>query len=71
MGFVRSKFIMKNKVIHMQERVFETPHDSKLDGSDVFDWRRWFSDEDLSPIEEDLPIFVQQWAKERDEINSK
>lgn len=71
MGFVRNKHVMKDKIIHMQERVFEMAgHDQKLDGMDVFNPSAWFGPGDLIPIAEELPIFVQQWAQERDQINS-
>lgn len=65
MGFVRKRDIMKKKVIHIQEKVFGVDHDKKLDGSDVFIPERWFSGNDLKPIDEPLPKIIQQWAKER------
>lgn len=69
-GFVRDKNVMKNKIIHIQEQVFETDHDKKLDNMQVFDWRGWFAESDLRPIDEQLPIFAQGWAKEREDINN-
>jgi glycosyltransferase involved in cell wall biosynthesis len=72
MGFVRDCRVMKDKIIHMQTGVFEmADYDEKLKTQTIFDWRAWFSEEDLTPIPEELPIFVQTWAKERDTINSK
>jgi len=65
MGFVRKREVMKDKIIHMQEGVFQISHDPKLDKMDVFDWRGWFSEEDLKSIEEPLPAVIQDWASER------
>lgn len=65
-GFVRKKEVMKAKIINMQESVFELGHhDPKLDGSDVFNSELWFSGDELSPIEEPHPIFIQQWISSR------
>jgi hypothetical protein len=72
MGFVRDKHVMKGKIINMQQGVFEmADHDPKLNDMKVFDWRAWFSEEDLVPIDEELPVYVQTWAKEREDINSR
>lgn len=65
MGFVRKRSVMKAKIINMQENIFETPHDSRLDEDKEFNPMRYFSKEDLSPIPKPLPKAVQQWAKER------
>lgn len=65
MGFVRRRDVMKSKVIHMQEGVFETPHDSRLDEDPEFNPMRYFSRDDLSPIPMPLPKYVEQWARER------
>lgn len=66
MGFVRKKEVMKDKIINMQQGVFEmADYDAKLKDMDVFDWRAWFSDEDLKPIGEPLPAVIQKWASER------
>jgi hypothetical protein len=71
LGFVRSKYVMKAKIINMQTGVFAmSDYDAKLKPQAVFDWRAWFSEEDLVPIEEELPIFVQSWAKTRNDINN-
>lgn len=65
-GFVRKHDIMKKKVIHMQERVFQIERDKRLDASDVFDPMAYFSDEDLVGVHEDqLPKYIKQWAMER------
>lgn len=66
MGFVRKREVMKDKIINMQEGVFELgSHDKKLDGSDIFIPERWFGKEDLKLIDEPLPKMIQRWAKER------
>lgn len=65
LGFVRDRKIMKSKVIHMQEQVFETPHDSRLDVADEFRPLDYFKREDLAPIPIPLPKHVEEWAKKR------
>ena len=65
MGFVRDRKIMKDKVIHIQEKVFGVNHDPKLDGVDEFVPERWFSESDLQLIDEPLPLIIQDWAKKR------
>ena len=65
MGFVRRKEVMKEKIINMQKNVFGIDHDKKLDGMDTFDWKGWFSELDLKPIGEPLPLLIQKWAEER------
>lgn len=66
MGFVRRKEVMKSKIIHMQKDVFELEnYDPKLDKMDIFDWTAWFSDKDLTPIQEELPKFIKKWAQTR------
>jgi len=65
-GFVRKKEVMKSKIIMMQEEVFQLGlHDPKLDGSDVFDSKLWFSEKDLAPIYAEHPKFIQEWIKTR------
>jgi hypothetical protein len=62
--------VMKDKIIHMQTGVFEmADYDNKLKTQEVFDWTAWFSESDLVPVEGDLPIFAQSWAKQREDIN--
>ena len=66
MGFVRKREIHPNKIRHMQGEVFRVGIDSKLEGMDFFDPYKWFDKEkDLMPIQEDLPLIIQNWAKER------
>lgn len=69
-GFVRRFDIMKAKIINMQENVFGMNHDVKLDGSEIFNPNLWFDPKtDLKPIDEPLPLIIQDWAKERYFIN--
>ena len=65
MGFVRKRDIMKYKAIHIQEEIFGLEHDKKLDGIDYFEPDRWFTKEDLKPIDEPLPAIIKDWAKKR------
>lgn len=66
MGFVRRREVMKDKVINMQENVFELGHhDPKLDLSDIFNPEFWFTNSELEFIEEPLPRIIQKWAEER------
>ncbi len=70
MGFVRNKYIHTNKIKHMLEDVFQMGNDKRVEAMDgVFDPFVMFSKEDLKPIIERLPIFIQGWAAERDKIN--
>jgi glycosyltransferase involved in cell wall biosynthesis len=72
MGFIRSKYVHTKKIKHMLEEVFLMGNDKKVeDMGEVFDcWGLGFTKEDLKPITEELPIFVKQWAGERDKINN-
>lgn len=65
MGYVRDPYIMKKKVIHIQEQIFGLDHDKKLDLSDKFEPLDYFSEDDLVPIRKPLPIYVRQWAQDR------
>jgi hypothetical protein len=65
-GFVRKRDVMKAKVIHIQEEIFGVDHDKKLDGSDLFRPELWFSEQDLTPIDEPLPRLLQSWAMARE-----
>lgn len=65
LGFVRKRDVMKAKVINIQENIFQTPHDSRLDEDPEFNPMRYFSKDDLSPIPMSLPKYVEEWAKER------
>ena len=64
-GFIRDRRIMKDKVIHMQEKVFLVDHDKKLDGSDIFIPQRWFGPNDLKPIPGDHPQIMKNWILTR------
>jgi len=65
MGFVRKKEVHPDKIRHMQAGVFGINPDPKLEGMTTFDPYKWFSDEDLLSITEELPIFIQKWASTR------
>ncbi len=66
MGFVRKREIHPAKIREMQENIFQCGVDPKLEGMTTFDSTKWFTDEDLIPIEGELPPLIQQWAKERE-----
>ncbi len=73
MGFIRSKYVHTKKIKHMLEEVFLMGgNDPKVEamGEEFNCWGMGFSREDLKPITEELPIFVKDWAKERDLINN-
>lgn len=71
MGFVRDKHRHIKKIKHIQDEIFLMDHDKRVDnmpnGFEPFSMG--FTKEDLIPIKEPLPIFIQEWAKERDRIN--
>lgn len=64
-GFVRSKVVHCEKIRNMQANIFNVGVDAKLEGMNVFDPYKWFSEEDLVPIEEPLPALMQLWAMQR------
>jgi hypothetical protein len=64
-GFVRDRKIMKQKVINMQEQIFNIDHDKKLDGADEFIPERWFSGDDLELINEPHPEIMKDWVAVR------
>ena len=66
MGFVRKREVHPAKIREMQGNIFRCGVDSKLEGMEVFDSTKWFTDADLIPIEGELPPLIQQWAKERE-----
>lgn len=66
MGFVRNPIKHLEKIRHIQDEVFLIDHDKRIDSMpDGFDPWVMFSKEDVIPIFEELPIFIQQWVKER------
>lgn len=66
MGFVRDLDVMKKKVIYIQEQVFQTPHDARLDEDVAFNPHRYFNIyDDAESISEPLPKHIQKWANER------
>ncbi len=70
MGFVRNPYIHTKKIKHMLEDVFLMSNDAKVEAMNgVFNpWGMGFTKDDVKPIPEPLPIFVQEWAKERDKL---
>lgn len=66
MGFVRKREVHPSKIREMQGNIFKCGVDNKLEGMEVFDSTKWFTDADLIPIEGELPPLIQQWAKERE-----
>jgi hypothetical protein len=71
MGFVRNKYIHTQKIENMLMKVFgHNELDPKVvEMKGIFDPWANFSKQDLVSINEVLPKFVQEWAKQRDEIN--
>lgn len=63
-GFVRKKEVMKDKIINMQEGIFQINRDEKLNDMQVFDWSAWFKETDLTPIS-GHPKFIKQWITNR------
>lgn len=64
-GFVRDKKKHLVKIKHMLTEVFKMGMDTRAENCEEFQWDRFFSEEDLIPIPKPLPIFLQEWAKER------
>lgn len=70
-GFVRNVYKHNEKIRHMLVDVFQMGgNDPKVEAmGEVFDPWVHFSKEDVIPIKEELPIFLKDWAAERDRIN--
>jgi hypothetical protein len=66
MGFVRKREVHPAKIREMQGNIFRCGVDSKLEGMNVFDSTKWFTEADLIPIEGELPPLIRQWAKDRE-----
>lgn len=66
LGFVRKREVHPAKIREMQGNIFKCGVDSKLEGMEVFDSTKWFTSDDLIPIQGELPPLIQQWAKERE-----
>jgi hypothetical protein len=69
-GFVRDNKKHLVKIRHIQDEVFQIPHDTRIDDMEKFDPWRFFSKEDVIPIQKPLPKFIKEWCKQRDKINS-
>ena len=66
MGFVRDRRKHLVKIRHIQDEVFLIDHDKRIDGMTEFDpWAMGFTHEDVEPIKEPLPVFIQDWARTR------
>jgi hypothetical protein len=66
MGFVRDSMKHLEKIRHIQDEVFLIDHDKRIDTmTSGFEPWVMFSPEDVIPIPEELPVFIQEWAKER------
>jgi hypothetical protein len=66
MGFVRKREVMKDKIINMQEQIFNTTRDAKLEQCEIFNPDLWFDPvTDLKLINEPLPKYIQEWAAAR------
>jgi hypothetical protein len=67
MGFVRDRKKHIGKIIHMQKDVFLMDYDKRVDDCHgVFNpWKFGFTPKDLQPIDEPLPKYIQEWAKDR------
>jgi hypothetical protein len=66
MGFIRKREVHPAKIREMQGNIFKCGVDSKLEGMEVFDSTKWFTGDDLIPIQGELPPLIRQWAKERE-----
>ncbi len=64
-GFVRERKKMVKKVRHMLGEVFMMSIDEKLNGMEEWDWSKWFSEEDLKPLEISHPKLMQEWILTR------
>lgn len=71
MGFVRKFDLMKGKVMQLVENIFEMGHDVRLDKADHYQPMEYFSEEDLIPLNRELPKYIKAWAEERKEYNQK
>lgn len=69
MGFVRDPIKHLEKIRHIQDEIFLIDHDKRIDGMEKFDPWKFFSFNDVKPITEPLPVFIQQWAHERVRAN--
>ena len=69
-GFVRDKRKHMVKIENMMCNIFGWGLDEKLKNmGDEFDPFVHFSKEDIRPIWEELPTYIQKWATERDKTN--
>lgn len=70
-GFIRDKRKHMVKIENMMCNIFGWGMDEKLKSmGEEFDPWKHFSKEDVTPINEPLPLLIQEWCKLRDEINN-
>lgn len=69
-GFIRDKTKHMVKIENMMCNIFGWGMDEKLKsmGTEFDPWKH-FSKEDIRPIWEELPSYIQKWAAERDAMN--
>lgn len=64
-GFIRKKEIHPDKIREIQGNIFKCGIDEKLNGMTIFDPLKWFSEEDLIPIQGEHPPLMKEWIKTR------
>jgi len=65
-GFVRSRAKHIVKIKHIQDEIFQIPHDTRVDGVEKFDpWNAGFTPADVVPIDFKHPAVMQKWVDER------
>lgn len=71
LGFIRDPTKHIAKIKEIQGNIFGMDYDKRADLKPEFDWKDWgFTEKDLIPIPKELPIFIKDLAKQRDETNS-
>ena len=70
MGFIRNPKKHIAKIKEIQKNIFKMDnYDSRADLKEEFDWKDWgFTEDDLIPISKPLPIYVQEWAANKNKI---
>ncbi len=72
MGFIRDAHKHIEKIHNMLVNVFQMGMDKNVEAmnGEFNPMGLGFNKEDLKPVTEPLPIFIQEWAQERDKINN-
>lgn len=66
LGFVRDSAKHIAKIKEIQGNIFGMDYDKRADLKLEFDWKDWgFTEKDLMPIPKKLPIFVEEWSKNK------